>query len=595
MRVRLSVLSCRPIAPWAVWFGFQISALAVARPVPPSFSFSFCGSPDCPLLGQVNPSPDPNRDRFLQPLPKPDKVPPPEPELQPQPPGEPQLPPDDTPFPIRKIEVAGSTLLTPEEIDAIVSPLENQTVTLSQLRAAADAITEIYLKRGFITSRAVVPEQTVVDGVVQIRVIEGSLETIEVEGTRRLDPNYIIDRIRLGADVPLSTASLENQLRLLRVDPLFDSVEASLRAGTEEGQSILVVRVTEADAFQVGFSTDNYSPPSIGSQRLGVTVRHLNLTGRGDLLFVSYNTTRLITSGESDVLDFLYSIPINAMNGTIQFRIPPYQNRVIQEDFEDLNIEGNSLQYEISYRQPLIRTPAEEFALSLGFAYQDSQTFVDDEGLRFGFGPQDDGVTRTSVLKFGQDYIRRDPRGAWALRSQLSFGLGIFGATNTAFPPNGQFFSWLGQVQRVQRLGENHLLIVQGDLQLSADPLFPAQQFVVGGALSLRGYRQNIRAGDNGFRFSVENRITLSRDRSDLPNLQLAPFVDVGKVWNHPDNPNELFGQTFLAGVGLGLLWEPIPNLNLRVDYGFPLMDLEDRGDDLQDDGLYFNVVYTIN
>ena len=327
---------------------------------------------------------------------------------------------------------------------------------------------------------------------------------------------------------------------------------------------------------------------------MGVNVRHLNLTGRGDLLFVSYNTTRLITDGESDVLDVLYSIPVNAMNGTIQFRIPPYQNRVIQEDFEELNIEGNSLQYEISYRQPLVRTPAQEFALSLGFAYQDSQTFVDDEGLRFGFGPQDDGVTRTSVLKFGQDYIRRDPRGAWALRSQFSLGLGILGATNTAFPPNGQFFSWLGQVQRVQRLGQNHLLIVQGDVQLSADPLFPAQQFVIGGALSLRGYRQNVRAGDNGFRFSVEDRITLSRDRSDLPNLQLAPFVDVGKVWNHPDNPNELFGQTFLAGVGLGVLWEPLPNLNLRVDYGYPLIELDDRGDNLQDDGLYFNVVYTI-
>ncbi|MGC9524366.1 MAG: ShlB/FhaC/HecB family hemolysin secretion/activation protein [Limnospira sp.] len=593
MRVCLSVLSCGTIAPWAVWFGFQVSALAIARPDP--VSFSFCDPPDCPAISQISPGPDPNRDRFLQPLPKPDKVPPPQPELRPQPPEDPRLPPDDTPFPVRKIEVTGSTLLTPKEIEAIITPLENQTLTLSQLRATADSITEIYLRQGFITSRAVVPEQTIVDGVVQIRVIEGSLENIEVEGTRRLNPNYIIDRIRLGAQIPLSTARLENQLRLLRVDPLFESVEASLRAGTDEGQSILVVRVTEADAFQVSFSMDNYSPPSIGSQRLGLNVRHLNLTGRGDLLFVSYNTTRLVTGGESDVLDVLYSIPVNAMNGTIQFRIPPYQNRVIQEDFEDLNIEGNSIQYEISYRQPLIRTPAEEFALSLGFAYQDSQTFVDGEGLRFGFGPEDDGVTRTSVLKFGQDYIRRDPRGAWALRSQFSLGLGILDATNTAFLPNGQFLSWLGQVQRVQRLGQNHLLILQGDLQLSADPLFPAQQFVVGGALSLRGYRQNVRAGDNGFRFSVENRITLSRDRSDLPNLQLAPFVDVGKVWNHPDNPNELFGQTFLVGAGLGLLWEPIPNLNLRVDYGFPFMDLEDRGDNFQDDGLYFNVVYTID
>jgi len=486
------------------------------------------------------------------------------------------------------VEVVGSSILTSAEIAAIVGPLEGRSVTLQELQEAADNITEIYLERGYITSRAIVPEQTISDGVLTIQVIEGTLAEIEIEGTQRLNPEYIRSRVRLGAGQPLSTPRLEDQLRLLRVNPLFESVEASLRAGTQEGESILIVRVIEADAFELGFNLDNYSPPSIGSERLGVSLRHLNLTGNGDLLFVSYNTTRLITNGESDVVDFLYSYPVNAMNGTIQLRIPPYRNRIVQEEFELLNIEGTSQRYELSYRQPLLRTPAEEFALSLGFSYQESDISFDAEE-EFEFA----GVTRTNVFKFGQEYVRRDPQGAWALRSQFSLGVDILDATTNNSGPSAGFLSWLGQVQRVQRLSDAHLLIAQGELQLSADPLFPSQQFVLGGALSLRGYRQNVRAGDNGFRISVEDRITLLRDETGSPTLQLAPFVELGKVWNHRDNPNLLLDQTFLIGTGLGVLWQPVPDLNIRVDYGLPLIDLEDKGDNLQDHGLYFSINFT--
>ncbi|MGF1491647.1 MAG: ShlB/FhaC/HecB family hemolysin secretion/activation protein [Microcoleaceae cyanobacterium] len=557
---------------------------------------------DCQLIlckilaqnpGPVDPRPDPNQDRLI-PTPPPRPAPPEDsPDLEREIP-EPTQPDLDSgvPIPIEQVDVVGSSILGPEEIDALVSPLEGRSVTLRELQEVADQITEIYLDQGFITSRAIIPEQTVENGVVQIRVIEGSLERIDVEGTQRVNQNYIRDRIMLGADQPLSTAKLEDQLRLLRINPLFDNVEASIRAGTEEGKSILIVRVTEADAFRIGFNIDNYSPPSIGSERIGISLRHLNLTGNGDIFFLSYNTTRLISDGESDVIDFFYSIPVNPMNGTIQIRIPPYRNRIIEDTFDPLNIEGKSQRYELSFRQPLIRTPREEFALSAGFAYQQSQTFLDEEGFSFGSGPDSDGTTRTSVFKFGQDYLRRDRDGAWFLQSQFSLGTGLFGGTNNAQDPNAQFFSWLGQVQRVQRLGDDHLLILQGDLQLSADPLFPSQQFVIGGALSLRGYRQNVRAGDNGFRVSIEDRITLLRDDEDQPKLQLAPIVDLGAVWNHEDNPNQIFGQSFLAGVGLGLLWEPIEGMNIRVDYGYPIVDLDDRGDNIQDDGLYFSINY---
>ncbi|MDF0555134.1 ShlB/FhaC/HecB family hemolysin secretion/activation protein [Kamptonema sp. UHCC 0994] len=558
--------------------------------------------------GDLNPSnltPDPNRDRFLQPPPQPTPEPPqapPQVEPQPTPSPQPELP--NVPIPVQKIDVVGSTILTREEIDAIVKPLEGRSVTLEQLREAADKITTIYLDRGYITSRAVVPPQTISDGKVQIQVIEGKLAKIEVEGTKRLNPSYVRSRIRLGAGRPLSTAKLEDQLRLLRVDPLFDNVEASLRAGDKEGESILIVRVIEANAFQANFSIDNYSPPSVGSERLGVNVRHRNITGRGDELAAAYY--RAI--GDSDVFDFSYRIPVNAMNGTVQLRVAPNRNSIVQAPFDQFDISGKSHLYEISYRQPLLRSPIQEFAVSLGFTYQRGRTYLAGDPFPFGLGPGEEGsntgVTTTSVIKIGQDYIRRDPRGAWALRSQFSIGTGLFDATVNESPvPDGLFFSWLGQVQRVQRLNENHLLILQADLQLSANSLLPSQQFVIGGGQSLRGYRQNVRSGDNGFRFSVEDRITIDRDPSSkAPTLQLAPFIDMGMVWNSQNNPNKIafpntsiFGgdRAFLAGIGLGILWEPMPKVNVRIDYALPIISIQDKGNNAQDSGFYFSVIYS--
>ncbi|MEG4089022.1 ShlB/FhaC/HecB family hemolysin secretion/activation protein [Microcoleus sp. Pol12B4] len=544
-----------------------------------------------PLLPSPPTQPDPNRDRFLQPAPQPSPEPPQvPPTVGPQSPSPvpPTLP--NTPIEVRKIQVVGSTILSQDEINALVNPLEGRSTTLEQLKQIADKITEIYLNRGYITSRAVLPPQTITAGVVQIQVIEGKLARIEVEGTKRLHPSYIRSRIRLGAGMPLSTASLEDQLRLLRVDPLFDNVEASLRAGDNEAESILIVRVSEANPFQPTFSIDNYSPPSVGSERLGVSLRHRNITGNGDELAAAYYRSL----GDSDVFDFSYRVPLNAMNGTLQLRAAPNRNSIVQAPFDSFDISGKSHLFEVSYRQPLRRTPIEEFALSAGFTYQTGRTFLAGDPYAFGIGPDSNGVTTTSAIKLGQDYIRRDPQGAWALRSQFTIGTSLFDATqNEGSDPDGQFFSWLGQVQRVQRLNDKHLLILQADLQLSANSLLPSQQFVIGGGQSLRGYRQNVRSGDNGFRVSIEDRITLQRDASGNPKLQLAPFLDAGTVWNVANNPNKLTNQTFLAGLGLGVIWEPIQRVNLRVDYAFPLVRISDKGDNLQDKGIYFNIIYT--
>ena len=544
-------------------------------------------------LAQAAPNPegDPNRFRIPQPLPIPAPVPPTQPPLDVQPPTPTPPPgPASARIAVKKIEVTGSTIFGPAELNPITRSVEGHVVTLEELAGVADKITQLYLDRGFITSRAILVDQTITDGVVQIRVVEGRLERIEVQGTRRLKRSYIQSRVQLGAGTPLSTSKLEDQLRLLRADPLLESVEASLRAGSGVGQSILVVRVTEAKPFAANLSFDNFSPPSIGSERYGVQLGDLNLTGLGDELTAAYYGT---TTRGADVFDFSYRVPLNPMNGTLQFRAAPNRNKITQAPFDRFDIRGTSDLYELSYRQPLVRSLRQEFALSLGFAYQDGQTFTFAGPTPFGFGPDSNGNSNTRVIKFGQDYVSRDLHGVWSLQSLLSFGINVFGATINPKPiPDGRFFSFLGQVQRAQQVNKNNLFIAQTDFQLTPDGLLPSQEFVIGGGQSLRGYRQNVRAGDNGLRLSLEDRVALQHNITGESTFQLAPFFDLGTVWNVNGNPNQLQRQRFLAGLGLGLLWEPVPSLNIRLDYGAPLVGLRDKGTNLQDNGFYFSVNY---
>lgn len=540
----------------------------------------------------VNPRPDPNRDRFPQPLPEPTPLPeqkepilaPPTPETQPSQPNVLIL--------VRKVEVVGSTIFTPQEINPIVQPLEGRSVNLEELQKAADAITQLYLNKGYITSRAVLVNQVITDGVVQIRVIEGRLEKIQIEGTRRLNRDYVSSRVRLGIGKPLNSNKLEEQLRLLRIDPLFDKIDASLSAGSNLGESILTIRVDEAKSFKSVFSVDNYSPPSIAPERAGVFLRYRNLSGIGDEITASYNFG--VNFGDfdraaSNVYDFTYRVPLNPMNGTVQFRAAPNNNKLVNpapiQPFSD--IKGSLDFYEISYRQPLVRSLKEEFALSTAFAFQGSSGSFTFDGIGVNTEP-----SRTRVLKFGQDYTRRDTQGAWAIQSQFSFGLDIFDATVSSQPNgdgSGSFFSWLGQVQRVQQLGNDNLLIVQADIQLTPDDVPPFYEFFIGGGQSLRGFRQNARSGDNGYRLSLEGRIPLLRNGERVPILQLAPFVDLGQVWNKTGNVN----NPFLASAGLGLLWQPTRNFNIRVDYGIPFVDIENPSGSLQDDGLHFSLTYS--
>ncbi len=530
----------------------------------------------------LQPLPPPDEDS-LQPLETEPPVLPPSDQLpEPEQPEQPVEPTGET-VTLSDIQVLGSTVFAPADFEPILAPYLNRPISLAELQTAADEITQLYLEAGYLTSRAVLPDQTIEEGRVQIQVVEGRLAEIQVEGTDRLQA-YVRDRITIATQPPLRQDALENQLRRLRADPLFDNLEASLRAGEGVGESVLVVRVEEAPAFVADLRLDTYSPPSVGQIRLGSQLRYRNPTGVGDeLSATAYRTT----TGGSSIYDLTYRRPLNPQDGTLQLRYAPNFFELTDPGlpFTALGVTGDARVYEVSYRQPISRSLQEEFALSVGFHHRVGETLISNFIA---------DSSRTSVFQFGQDYLRRDPQGAWVVRSQFSLGTGLLNATIRPDPqPDGQFLSWLGQVQRVQRLGDDHLLTVQGALQFASEPLLGSERFTLGGGQSVRGYPQNARSGDSGLRLSIEDRITVLRDEGGNPALQLAPFVDAGWVWFQDANSQPTQNNALLS-TGIGALFSPLPNFDVRLDLGFPLIELTEPGDRQDGPRLDLNLIYRL-
>lgn len=488
---------------------------------------------------------------------------------------------------VKQFDVIGSTVFSSQQLTTLLEPYTNKPISFAQLVKAQEDISKLYIQNGYVTSGAFIPPQTLEDGIVKIQVIEGRVENIEVEGLERLHSGYIRSRLEIASKAPLNQEKLLNALQILQLNPLISNITAELSAGTQPGTSILAIKVTEAPAFSALASYDNYRNPSVGTNRILGQITHDNLLGWGD----QFNVTYYNTEGSDNLDDLSYTLPVNAYNGTVNARFRLTNSKVIEPIFEPFDLTSQYRQYQLTYRQPIIETPNQEFALGITTDWQTSANFLLDEPFPLSRGADSDGKVRIFALRFFQEYNRRNQREVFVARSQFNVGMSAFGATNNNDGiPDSDFFSWRGQTQYINLLTPDILLLLRADLQLAPQALLPVEQFSLGGVYSVRGYSQDVLLADNGLFASAEIRANILKIPKWNTTLQLSPFFDIGTVWNSDDIPLQ---RNTLYSTGLGLRLSIGNTFNARLDWGIPLVDIVDNNNTLQSDGLYFSFQLT--
>lgn len=490
---------------------------------------------------------------------------------------------DSSSLVLKQVKVYGATVLSDSEIQSIVVQYLNRNLSFEELRYITQKLTDLYVSKGYVTSGAFVPEQDLSNGIVIVRVIEGSLEEINIEGLTHLSEKYLLSRISLDTNQVININNLEEKLQLLEENPLIKKVDAKLVQGSNFGQSKLLLNVVEANEWSSNLLFNNYNSASNGEIQGTVAISNKNLIGYGDRIETVYS----ISEG-FDSINIGYKFPLSSLDNSLSLQYSNGDSEITDSTFDDFGIRADAESFLVQFEQPIVKTLDRKIDLFLTFDRRSSNTFIDDD-VPFSFteGPEQ-GQSKATVFRFGSSWTERSSKTVISANTRFNIGLDLFEITNnTDALPDAIFFSWLGQFQFARTLNKKRdaLLVIRLVTQLTPDSLLPFEQISLGGANTVRGYRENGEIGDNSVFGTIEGHLPLVRD-SGVGNLKLVPFFDGGRVWNTNGSR-----EATLASLGLGLDWEANDWLRFDLDYGIPLINDEDFEDNsLQNNGIHFQL-----
>lgn len=489
----------------------------------------------------------------------------------------PDMPADNLRILLRAVKFEGNTAITDMQLQAIAKPYLNHAVSLADLEALRLAFSQYYVDKGYINSGAVLPEQAFKDGVIHFQIIEGELSRIQVSGTERLNPDYIANRLRLGAKSPLNFNKLQERFQMLLADPLIERMNGQLKPGSQPGESIFDVKVVRKRPYQVSLTIDNHRPPSVGAEQATLAGWVRNLTGWGDEIDwnMIYSEGSLAGGGG-------LTIPLNRYDTRFHFDFSLAQTTVIEEAFAGLDVKSRYNAYNYTLSQPLYQSLQHNLGFSSTLSIRQNRS-----SFNLGLGDNEDGWSQSTAIRNAFDYTYQDEQQAVALRSTLSVGIHAFGATWWGNKkPDSDFVSWLNQLQYVRQIMDNgSQLLFNGTVQWANDELLPLERFALGGSGGVRGYRENELVRDQGYLLSLEFHYPLLNGDRFPGKLSLAPFMDYGSAWNYNESASTLYS------IGTGLIWKPFQRVQAEIYYAYPLnAPLPQKEKSLQDAGIHFSV-----
>jgi hemolysin activation/secretion protein len=457
--------------------------------------------------------------------------------------------PSSVPFLVSHIEITGNTRIETNTLHALVASAEGQRLTLPELTALTARITDYYHTHGYPLARAIVPAQTLHDGVVRMEVLEARYGKIRVSNHSRVNSSLLdatLSNLKSGSVV--TEASLDRSLLLLSDVPGLTTT-ATLKPGAEMGRSDLEVNAQPLQPFIGSVTVDDSGDRYTGRARIGAGFSLLNPMHQGDVLGLN-----ALSSGSGmsygrvsyDALVDGAGTRIGAGFSGLHYRL--------SGRLSDLDAYGDAQDATVFVKQPFVRGRD---------ANLNAQAQYDHLQLNDDIGASDLETRRhLDNLAVG---LSGDWRDGW-----LTGGLNTWAATwthgrvsfdnaaaesadATGADIQGEFSKWSLSLGRLQRLGPDDALYIAASGQWANGNLDPSQQLVLGGPLSVRAYDVSAVSGDVGWELTTEVRHTFPQVWHG--QWQSIAFVDDAHLMINKNvfapGPNGVS----LNGAGIGLNW----------------------------------------
>lgn len=458
--------------------------------------------------------------------------------------------PASSPFLVKSLQITGNTQIDTATLLALVANAQGKTLTLAELAQVAALITAYYRSHDFPLARAIIPPQTIAQGLVRIEVIEA------VYGQVRLDNTSKVKNALLQATLSqLQKGKAINQERLDHVMLLLSDVpgvlvDATLKPGSAMGSSDFVVSTTPGPAAFGSVTVDNYGSRYTGRERLSGALSVLNLLHHGDTLSVN-----ALSSGHGMRYGRLgYESLLNGL-GTRLGTAYSSLNYVLGEPVTT-DIHGSAQVGSLWARHPLVRS-------------RDANVYgqIQYDGLKlrdfYASAIQNDRSLANWTLSLSGDSRDQWMAGGGVNAWNLSWSAGRVAFDNPAAEladaatarTQGGFSKWNASFVRLQALTPDALLYLTASGQRAGTNLDSSQRKSVGGPYTVRAYDIGAMSGDKGYFLSAEYRHSLGQGRAG--QWQAVTFVDSAHVTVNANPWAGMQGENSgtLSGVGLGLNW----------------------------------------
>lgn len=469
-------------------------------------------------------------------------------------------------FVLKGINVTGATIFKPEVFSPIFKPYLDKKITFDDLQGIAEKIKEKYKEKGYLTTTVFIPSQSVETGVVEIRIVEGKMGALKIEGNKYFSSSLLAKYFHIKKNETLNILTAQRDIyRLNRSSDL--EVKAVIAAGEEPQTSDIILKVAEKFPWHVGFTADDMGTRLTGKNRGGFYLRSSNLSGNLDSIFIS-SSFSFLTSGQS----ISYTLPLNTYGTNFNLDMTYFKMKEGKE-FKPFVITGLS-----RYLTPHI---SQELFLSA-----DSQGYV-DTGIEVKSIKKKvlGNVSAKDELRlpyFGFNLSNTDSWGGQnSFAPRFVFGTGRFMGSSIRNHPSagrsgadGFFLKYEQGLNRTQSLMWDSYLAMRSDIQFASRTLPSAEQMQLGGAYSVRGYPEGDYLSDYGanvnFDWVFPNYLipaSWKMKGSQVPlRHQIEPvlFFDVGGGGLKKVEPGEI-KHKFLAGVGGGLRFR-FNKVFLRLD-----------------------------
>jgi hemolysin activation/secretion protein len=453
------------------------------------------------------------------------------------------------PFTVKTIRILGNTVIATSTLHALVAEAEGKELTLSELDARVARIGRFYHDHGYPLARALIPAQTIQDGIVEVRVIEaryGKIRLVNDGAVGNALLEATLEPLKSGQLIEQST--LEHTLLLLADIPGI-SQSAILQRGEAAGSSDLLVQAQRGAPVTSTVSLDNDGNRYTGRVRASSELSLYDPLHHGDLLDAG-----VLTSGKGLEYGRLSYDALLDGAGTHAGAAYSALHYVLGQPLSALEGHGTAQVLSASMRRPLVRSVAFNLYGLVQFDRKVLRDALDASAIHTDRHLDAGTVGLSADLRDG---LLAGGLNSWMLQwVQGNVGFDDPAARRidaTTARTAGRFSQWNASFTRQQRLGPEDGIILTVSSQSANANLDPAQKMVAGGRYTVRAYDMSALSADTGQQASIEIRHRLQKQWHG--QWQATTFFDFAHVAINKNAWTSEKNDATLRGTGIGCAW----------------------------------------